>query len=92
MLTCYKLLKNERSLWYEWYTDSDNDRDRFSIFDDVIKKALPKYLKMYNIKAVIKSYQEYNKAIGQLLNEVKIQKKEVLSRNGFDQLVWYYHR
>lgn len=74
-----------------------DDRDIYSIYDSVVAQILPYYLKRQQIfkkdgkpykKCDFDSadkYEEYSKVID-LLRDDKI------SRNGFDHLLWYYHK
>ncbi|MBO4231969.1 MAG: hypothetical protein J5862_01865 [Bacteroidales bacterium] len=68
-------------------------QDNFSIYDNVVAKALLEYLKFYNIYADIKKiknkdYAVYSKAIDAVIEA----SGNEISRNGFDHLVWYYFK
>ena len=74
-----------------------DDRDIYSIYDGVVAKILPYYLKSHNIfkkdgkpyrKCDFDSadkYKEYSNVIDKL-------RDGKISRNGFDHLLWYYHK
>jgi hypothetical protein len=56
--------------------------------------VLPIYLERFEIGNIYKidDYKEYVKAIDAILNVVKEREKVQISRNGLDQLLWYYHK
>ena len=65
-------------------------QDNYSIYDGVLKKVIPLYLKYYGIKHNynLSDYKEYMKAVDSIRNASGIE----ISRNGFDHLLWYYHK
>ena len=73
------------------------EQDNYSIYDNIVKKALPDYLSSYNIhKADGKKYKESDfkgsdsyPLYSRLIDQVRGDK---ISRNGFDHLLWYYHK
>ena len=69
-------------------------QDNFSIYDGVLKEALPFYFSFYNIKDFDLSgdYYAYQKAIDELRDCAAKKYGETISRNGLDHLVWYYHK
>ena len=69
-------------------------QDGFSIYDGILVRVLPKYMKAYNIqiKGYKKNYQNYQKAIDSIIDAAEKENEERISRNGFDHLVWYYHK
>ena len=69
-------------------------QDGFSIYDGILIRALPKYLKALSVKAknYEKNYKNYQNAIDSIISEAEQQYKERISRNGFDHLIWYYHK
>ncbi len=80
----------------------DNEyADNFSIYDNVLEKALPKYVKKYLNEEVSFSKEDYGKyidCIDRLRNKLKegdkeknLEKQEI-SRNGLDHLIWYFHK
>lgn len=71
--------------------------DNYSIYDNVLKKALPKYIKRYlNEDVDSKEYENdyclYMRYIDRIRNEAEKLYKIKISRNGFDHLLWYYHK
>lgn len=71
-------------------------QDNYSIFDNVLKKVLPKYLKKFKIKngtrnytqKDLENYETYRNAIEDLRKKAP----EKISRNGLDHLLWYFHK
>lgn len=71
------------------FEEDDPRRDNFSIYDNVLNKALPIYIKKYNLDGYDPdSYSSYYKCIGDIIKS----SGEDLSRNGFDHLIWYYYK
>lgn len=71
------------------FDEEDTRRDNFSIYDNVLNKALPIYIKKYNLNGYNPdSYSSYYKCIGEIIKS----SGENLSRNGFDHLIWYYYK
>lgn len=71
------------------FEENDPRRDNFSIYDNVLNKALPIYIKKYNLASYDPdSYSSYYKCIGDII----MSSGEDLSRNGFDHLIWYYYK
>lgn len=74
--------------------DGEDAQDNYSIYDSVVKKALPKYCKYYGIAAPKfnkkdwRDYLEYQGAIDAIIEKLE----DKISRNGFDHLVWYYFK
>ncbi len=70
--------------------------DNFSIYDNIVKTALPKYIKKYlkrdvKISEYENNYSSYIRYID-AIREVLKQNGESISRNGFDHLIWYFHK
>jgi len=71
------------------FEEGDPRRDNFSIYDNVLNKALPIYIKKYNLNDYDPdSYSSYYRCIGEIIKC----SGEDLSRNGFDHLIWYYYK
>lgn len=71
------------------FDEDDSRRDNFSIYDNVLNKALPIYIKKYNLDGYNpNSYSSYYNCIGEIIKACG----EDLSRNGFDHLIWYYYK
>lgn len=81
---CFYMFKDE-----EW-------QDNYSIYDSVVKKALPDYIKAYPEKLSNLSDlnpQKFNKADGyEQFSEVIDKLRGDVSRNGFDHLLWYNNK
>ena len=74
---------------YYFFPETDN-QDNYPIYDSVIKKVLPIYLKRYNINYTYKldNYKYYCDAIERIRKASDIE----ISRNGLDHLLWYYYK
>lgn len=83
-----------------FFFDNDKEReyqDNYSIYDGVVGKILPTYLK--EAKITKKNRHEYKKKdfdsaehynlYSDLIDQLR---KDEISRNGFDHLLWYYHK
>lgn len=67
------------------------EQDNYSIYDSVVKEALPLYAKYYdiNIKEYnLEDYVDYSKIIEKILE----MSGNNISKNGFDHLLWYYFK
>ncbi len=70
-------------------------QDNYSIYDSVLKKVLPWYLEKYKIaiqKTDLEKYETYCEAITKLLEKVRKEDREEISRNGLDHLLWQFHK
>ena len=65
-------------------------QDNYPIYDNVLKKVLPLYLEYYKITKEynLNNYKDYRIAI----DDVRKKSRVDISRNGFDHLLWYYHK
>lgn len=71
--------------------DKEALRDQYVIYDEVIRKALPLYVKKHLGKTVKAGDYEDNYEC--FITDIReIAKKNGISKNGFDQLVWYFHK
>ena len=70
--------------------ESTEYQDNYSIYDGILKKVLPLYLGYYKISREydLSDYKDYRSAVDCIRDESKI----AISRNGFDHLLWYYHK
>lgn len=67
------------------------EQDNYPIYDNVLKKILPEYAKKYNVEyenADLKDYSRYRKLIEKIIKN----SQSNISKNGFDHLLWYYHK
>lgn len=69
-------------------------QDNFSIYDGILRNALPRYLEEYGIENTIidGDYVSYQNAIDELRERAAQRYGEKLSRNGLDHLLWYFHK
>lgn len=65
-------------------------QDNYSIYDGIMRKVLPFYLRYYGIydKYDLADYAQYRTAVDCIRKASGIE----ISRNGFDHLLWYYHK
>ena len=65
-------------------------QDNYSIYDGILKTVLPWYLEYYQIETVfdLNDYKSYRLAVDSIREASCIE----ISRNGFDHLLWYYHK
>ena len=65
-------------------------QDNYSIYDSILKTVLPVYLDYYQIDQnySLDDYKQYRKAVDKIRELCGIE----ISRNGFDHLLWYYHK
>ena len=65
-------------------------QDNYSIYDSILRSVLPQYLDYYEIQERfdLTDYKQYQKAIDQIRKASGIE----ISRNGFDHLLWYFHK
>ncbi|MCQ2402407.1 MAG: hypothetical protein MJ202_01600 [Lentisphaeria bacterium] len=71
------------------------EQDNYSIYDKVLREAMPKYIMYYGIKKSndggdfdLDDYADYRKAVDRIIKASGNQ----ISRNGFDHLLWYYFK
>lgn len=65
-------------------------QDNYSIYDSILKTVLPWYLEYFKIdeKYDLEDYKQYSEAVDKVRQSSEIE----ISRNGFDHLLWYYHK
>lgn len=65
-------------------------QDNYSIYDGILKTVIPYYLARYKIdeKIDLEDYKAYRKGVDMIREKAGTK----LSRNGFDHLLWYYHK
>ena len=70
------------------------EQDNFSIYDNVLAEAIPKYHEKYcgNKVAIKKDYEKYIKYIDEIRKCAKEKHHEEISRNAFDHLLWFNHK
>lgn len=79
--------------------EEDELRDKYSIYDNVIVSVLPYYIKKYeveykeNLEKLKENYSDYRNVIDLIREKVaNSDHQKNISRNGFDHLLWYYHK
>lgn len=66
-----------------------HEQDNYSIYDSVVKKALPRYMELYQLKKQsLDDYVDYQGVIDEIIRK----SKSGISRNGFDHLLWYCYK
>ncbi len=64
-------------------------QDNYSIYDGILKSVLPMYLDYFNLdKYQLDDYKQYRTAVDKIREASGVE----ISRNGFDHLLWYYHK
>ena len=65
-------------------------QDNYSIYDGILKTVLPLYLGYFQIEQEydLSDYKDYRRAVDGVREASGIE----ISRNGFDHLLWYYHK
>lgn len=65
-------------------------QDNYSIYDSILKTVLPFYLEYFGIEQSynLNEYGDYRMAVDSVRENSGIE----ISRNGFDHLLWYYHK
>lgn len=78
--------------------EDDKLRDKYSIYDNVIVSVLPYYIKKYEVEyngtlKDLKDYSVYSDVINSIREKAASTTNTTpISRNGFDHLLWYYHK
>lgn len=77
------------------FEDAD-EQDNFSIYDNVVEKALLKYTKRYGFDYKASDFKKYAKFLKAIEDVIDASKNtdggDDVSRNGFDHLLWYYYK
>lgn len=69
------------------------EQDNYSIYDNVIREVLPLYALKYGVTVGnLRDYIEYSRVIDAIRSTVSKETGYELSRNGFDHLLWYFHK
>jgi hypothetical protein len=79
------------------FAEDGKYQDNFSIYDNVLVKILPKYIKKYNINQNMfgdfkRNYKNYIAIIDEIRYRAEMESHELISRNGFDHLLWYFYK
>lgn len=69
-------------------------QDNYSIYDGILKTVLPLYLEYFQIDEDfdLSNYKDYRHAVDKIRMASGIASGIEISRNGFDHLLWYYHK
>ena len=78
------------------------EEDNYSIYDEILGASLVAYAEEYGIfknkkgdsytQDDFKNYAIYGAVIDKIREKVAAQTGYLISRNGFDHLLWYYHK
>lgn len=71
--------------------EGKKEQDNYSIYDSILKNALPLYIDYYGIdvkKQELEDYAVYSETIEKILKK----SGNKISKNGFDHLLWYYYK
>ncbi len=73
-----------------YFFEGTEHQDNYSIYDGILKTVLPLYLGYYQIDQDfdLSDYRDYRMAVDSIRAASGIE----ISRNGFDHLLWYYHK
>lgn len=76
--------------------EGEKEQDNFSIYDGVLANAIPKYCKKFKIEIgdwqFKGNYKKYIEVIDEIRNKAYEKYGYLVSRNGFDHLIWYFHK
>ncbi len=69
-------------------------QDNYPIYDSILRTVIPWYLDYYQIKEEydLNDYKDYRKAVDSIRKTSGKKTGIKISRNGFDHLLWYYHK
>ena len=93
----YYIFKQYNQLESNLYSYYTKDEDYYAIYDSVVVHSLPKYIKRYlnedvKPKEYINDYNKFSCYIDRIIEKAYKEHGNKISRNGFDHLVWYYHK
>lgn len=71
--------------------EGQNEQDNYSIYDSILKNALPYYAEYYKIKITKKDLEDYAK-YSEIIEKILEMSGNNISKNGFDHLLWYYFK
>ncbi len=79
-----------------YFFEDEKERDKYSIYDSTIKKVLRDYanhyIENYDRNLNLDNYYDYCACIDKIIEGAQLKEKDKISRNGFDHLLWYYHK
>lgn len=69
--------------------EGEPEQDNFSIYDNVLKDNIPYYAQYYDVQIKdLSDYADYRRVVDEIIKK----SESNISRNGFDHLLWYYHK
>ena len=69
--------------------EGEPEQDNFSISDNVLRENIPYYAQYYDVQIKdLLEYADYRRVVDEIIRK----SKSDISRNGFDHLLWYYHK
>lgn len=71
--------------------EGQQEQDNFSIYDSIVVKNLPDYAKYFKTE-LKEDYKSNYKVYITTIDAIRAKGKELISRNGFDHLLWYFHK
>lgn len=71
--------------------EGEIEQDNFSIYDSIVARNIQKYAQYYGVKVPRDIGNNYISFI-KLVDEIIIKSGGEISRNGFDHLLWYFHK
>ena len=83
---------------YYWFYGQP-EQDNYSICDNVLRKAVAEYANVYGLHKHLNQGKEFTEKdfanyslYSEVIDELRNKYGENISRNGFDHLLWYYHK
>lgn len=85
------------------FKENDGRRDNYSIYDGILREVIPHYATRYKVNLSeeyedaiknkdINVYPLYWGIVGNIIEKAYEETGDKISRNGFDHLLWYYHK
>lgn len=84
---------------YYIFDNDEKKKDNYSIYDDILLKNLPFYAEKYlqkdrkkTKKSITKNYKKYSDLIKEIIEKIKKDTNEQLTRKDIDCLLWTFHK
>ena len=71
--------------------EGSDSQDNFSIYDKILRVSVPFYAARYGVEGEITKNTDY-KTYSDVIDSIIGASGAGISRNGFDHLLWYYHK
>ena len=71
--------------------EGEEAQDNFSIYDNILRKVIPVYADRYDVDVPDRRLPDYEEYCN-IIDEIIERSESGISRNGFDHLLWYYHK